>query len=291
MNIRNEYVRGDAHLNGRSSAETTRGLIRSNLTYSRLRWGALPKITLQALKELTAEHCLSVRSGDLLLLEGRWYVTHTGLLRLARRSHCAGISIEAVPELSDAAFGRWAFKATVYRSPKCKGFVGYGDADKSNVSALVRGSEMRVAETRAVNRALRKAYGIGTCSVEELGSFSGPLPPAAGQKKSVREAELPNTNGHHPLRDRLCLLIRQHRLDPALVKAYAADYCDVSELRQAERKQVATFITHLAEYAQSDREGLLCQLNSYAPKSVCPAPAIPTGRTSGPEQEKEAGAA
>ena len=28
---------------------------------------------------------------------------------------------------------------------------------------------MRVAETRAVNRALRKAYGIGLCSVEELG--------------------------------------------------------------------------------------------------------------------------
>lgn len=27
------------------------------------------------------------------------------------------------------------------------------------------GAEMRVAETRAVNRALRKAYGIGLCSV------------------------------------------------------------------------------------------------------------------------------
>src|SRR5439155_7993198 len=65
---------------------------------------------------------------------------------------------------------RWAFKATVYRSAKCKGFVGYGDADPSNVSAVVRGAEMRVAETRAVNRALRKAYGIGICSVEELGS-------------------------------------------------------------------------------------------------------------------------
>ena len=47
--------------------------------------------------------------------------------------------------------------------------MGYGDADPSNVSPLVRGAEMRVAETRAVNRALRKAYGIGLCSVEELG--------------------------------------------------------------------------------------------------------------------------
>jgi hypothetical protein len=47
----------------------------------------------------------------------------------------------------------------------------------------------RVAETRAVNRALRKAYGIGICSVEEIGSFAEPAPssleetPAAGQWK------------------------------------------------------------------------------------------------------------
>ena len=39
---------------------------------------------------------------------------------------------------------------------------------------------MRVAETRAVNRALRKAYGIGICSVEEIGTIPNPvekLPP------------------------------------------------------------------------------------------------------------------
>jgi hypothetical protein len=34
-----------------------------------------------------------------------------------------------------------------------------GDADPSNVSLLVHGAEMLVAQTRAVNRALRKAYG------------------------------------------------------------------------------------------------------------------------------------
>jgi hypothetical protein len=52
---------------------------------------------------------------------------------------------------------RWVFRAVVYKGPKSKGFVGYGDADPSNVSSLVCGAEMRVAETRAVNRALRKA--------------------------------------------------------------------------------------------------------------------------------------
>ncbi len=122
---------------------------------------------------------------------------------------------------------------------------------------------MRVAETRAVNRALRKAYGIGICSVEELGPFSRPLSPAEPKKKPVAKAEPTNGNGHHPLRDRLCLIIRQHQLDPGLVKAYAADYCGVSELRQASREQVAAFVKHLAEYASKDRDGLICHLNSY----------------------------
>src|SRR5215469_18842096 len=35
--------------------------------------------------------------------------------------------------------------------------LAYGDTNPSNTSSLVRGAEMRVAETRAVNRALRKA--------------------------------------------------------------------------------------------------------------------------------------
>jgi hypothetical protein len=102
-----------------------------------------------------------------------------------------------VIKFCDRAASRWAFKATVYKSRTCRGFVGYGDADPSNT--VVRGAEMRVAETRAVNRALRKAYGIGICSIEELGSFSGPLPPAGQMKKSAARAETINGNGHHPL--------------------------------------------------------------------------------------------
>ena len=139
-------------------------------------------MALVALRQLSERYKFSVPLGDVLFLEGRWYVTHTGLLRLARRSRCAGISVEVVPKLSDASGKRWAFKATVYRSPKCKGFVGYGDAEPSNVTSVVRGAEMRVAETRAVNRALRKAYGIGICSVEELGA---PAEPATSESASA----------------------------------------------------------------------------------------------------------
>jgi hypothetical protein len=268
---------------------SARALHRRNLKLARAQWGRdLSREAALALRVYSEQLRMSVEHGDLLLIDGSWYVTHGGLLRLARRKHCRGIDVASVPELCDRSFGRWAFRATVYTSAACKGFVGHGDADPSNVSARVRGAEMRVAETRAVNRALRKAYGIGICSFEELGSFSGPLLPAASQAGAPKTS---NGNGQHPLRDRLCLLIRQHRLDPALVKAYAADYCDVAELRQASREQVATFIKHLAEYAAQDREGLLCQLNSYAPKPVSGAPIETGSDVSQAEQEKAAGAA
>ena len=203
---------------------------------------------------------LSVESGDLLYLDGHLYVTHSGLIRLARRNRCAGIHTQPVNEFSDPQKSRWAFKATVYKSRTCKGFVGYGDADPSNVSPLVHGAEMRVAETRAVNRALRKAYGIGICSVEEVGmtTASKEQVPLQNEKGNL------NTTGAR-VRDRLCQIIRQHRLDPNLVKAYASDVCRVTALREATREQVENFVVHLADWAEKDRNGLLCQLNSYLP--------------------------
>src|SRR5579863_5058222 len=111
---------------------------------------------------------------------------HSGLLRLAHRKRCIGIKTYLDKRASDPVANRWVFKAVVYISPHSVGFVGYGDANPTNTSPLVRGAEMRVAETRAVNRALRKAYGIGLCSVEELGSFSAPLKaPAAHRRRMV----------------------------------------------------------------------------------------------------------
>src|ERR1700758_544640 len=131
---------------------------RSNSQLARQLWGETSQRTLRGLRELTVMHSLSVAAGDLQLLDGRWYVTHAGLLRLSQRKRCCGIHTALQKDLSDPSANRWVFKATVYRSPNSKGFVGYGDADPSNVSSLVHGAEMRVAETRAVNRALRKAY-------------------------------------------------------------------------------------------------------------------------------------
>jgi hypothetical protein len=215
------------------------------------------QILLKPLEHLSALH-FDIGSGDLALLNNHWYVTHTGLLRMAKRKRCSGIAVEAVVNLCDSAASRYVFKATVYSSRSCRGFVGYGDADPSNVSPLVRGAEMRVAETRAVNRALRKAYGIGICSVEEIGTIPSPTEKLPPQKANG------DGDGSGPkVRDRLCQIIRQHKLDPELVKAYAVDFCGTKTLREATRGQVENFVQQLADWVDKDRNALLCQLNSY----------------------------
>ena len=226
--------------------------------------GDLPKSALRGLEALIRLHNISMVNGDITYLRNGWYVTHSGLLGIARRKRCVGIQVRPAVEFCEPAASRWAFKATVFKSRNCKGFVGYGDADPSNVSTLVRGAEMRVAETRAVNRALRKAYGIGICSVEEIGSFAEP--PQTSRESKKLPPQPANGNGNHgspKVRDRLCQLIRQHQLDPNLVKAYATDFCGVKTLREATREQVENFVTHLADWAEKDRNALLCQLNSY----------------------------
>ena len=240
-------------------------LLRQNLKMAK-RWKMEQSgiVAIDRMREMTIRFGLSLAMGDFTYLDGGLYVTHSGLLSLASRKRCLGIHVQQVRESCDPSSGRWVFKATVYKSPGSKGFTGYGDADPSNVSSLVHGAEMRVAETRAVNRALRKAYGIGLCSVEELGHLSGSPDPTRGYEQSTKpHSQNGSNNGQPKLRDRLCLLVRQYNLDPTLVKAYAADFCGTHALKDASRDLVESFITHLATCAKENRDGLVCKLNSY----------------------------
>ena len=222
-------------------------LVRRNLRLARSRWGKHLGVALeQALAAWSEELRISIESGDLLLIEGKWYVTHSGLLRLARRKKCCGIHVDLAPEFCDPRSSRWACRAIVYKSPTCKGFAGYGDADPSNVDPLVHGAEMRMAETRAVCRALRKAYAIGICSVEEVGS-SVETSRASRESKKLLVQPANGNYGGPKVRDRLCQIIRQHQLDATLVKSYATDFCGVKALREATREQVENFVAHLAD--------------------------------------------
>lgn len=99
---------------------------RSNAILARQLWGEPSRIALRMLRDLTARYSLSVAAGDLQFLEGRWYVTHSGLLQLASRKGCRGIKTILQERLSDVASNHWVFKATVFKSSSSKGFVGYG---------------------------------------------------------------------------------------------------------------------------------------------------------------------
>jgi hypothetical protein len=115
-----------------------------------------------------------------------------------------------------------------------------------------------------VNRALRKAYAIGICSVEELGSNAA-SETSTGARRRAPQPSNGNGWGSGPrVRDRLCQLIRQHQLDPELIKAYAVDFCGTKTLKEASRAQIEAFVDQLADWAERDRNALLCQLNSYS---------------------------
>jgi hypothetical protein len=240
---------------------TERDSVRASVRLAKTIWGDLPKTSVYRLRKLTEEFGLSVALGDIQLLGGRWYVTHGGLLRLAFRRRCYGVRTTAVNRLCDPTINRWVFKAIVYKTGSSR-FIGYGDADPSNVSSLVRGAEMRVAETRAVNRALRKAYGIGLCSIEELGSQPVPVAPP-NSRRPIPQNSNGSPNGQASLRDKLCLLIRHYELDPILVKRYATDFCGTETLRDASRDLVEAFVSTITNEAANNRTALVCKLNSY----------------------------
>ena len=58
-------------------------LTRNNLANARALWpDQCSKPMLKALRELTTRFGFSVASGEIRIIDGGWYVTHTGLLRL-----------------------------------------------------------------------------------------------------------------------------------------------------------------------------------------------------------------
>ena len=136
------------------------GLLRSNTRLARNCWAGLPAEALTYLADLTERHSLSIGAGHLRMLDGRWFITNAGLLHIAQRRGCVGIKTILLRVYSDPNQSCWVFKAIVFKTRGSKGFEGYGDANPSNVSSMVHGAEMRVAETRAVNRALRRPMGL-----------------------------------------------------------------------------------------------------------------------------------
>ena len=86
----------------RRTSKTHQILIAQNLRFvKRFVSQQLSAILIEQLRELTRNFSLSLTCGDLLLLSGGWYVTHAGLIRLAKRCHCSGMQVQPVRQLSE----------------------------------------------------------------------------------------------------------------------------------------------------------------------------------------------
>ena len=106
-----------------------------------------------------------VKENGRILLQGKEYVTHEGLLS---KAHEMGmLSIVTEPQTIQLDKSHAFFKATVLM-PQGKVFTAFGDAGVDNLTPMMLKSFIRMAETRAINRCLRLATNIGTCSVDEL---------------------------------------------------------------------------------------------------------------------------
>jgi len=104
------------------------------------------------------------QTGGIIKLQGREFITFSGLLITA---HSNGLKSITPTLISYDAQARAAvFSATVEGERGC--YTAHGDADEGNVKRGMAGAILRMAETRAVCRALRMYLGIGMTAREEL---------------------------------------------------------------------------------------------------------------------------
>ena len=101
--------------------QSVNNIFRLNSRIARSIWGNPSASTMSSLKELTYAYGLSVAAGDVQLLDGKWYVTHAGLLAIANRFRCSAITTAMDRSASEPSISRWIFKATVYKERPLEG--------------------------------------------------------------------------------------------------------------------------------------------------------------------------
>ena len=109
---------------------------------------------------------------------------------LLSRAHNMGlthIKTKAI-SISDPPERRAVFKATVTMRTEdgLLDFVGHGDCDEKNTHALIAPHYIRMAETRAIARALRWATNEGRTCEEEMPSFDGVISKVDFVNKKIR---------------------------------------------------------------------------------------------------------
>lgn len=120
--------------------------------------------------------------GSIMNLQGKEYITHQGLLAMAHRAGVIAIETTLVECSWDKMRAIVQAKVALpSKTPdgKLRIFAGYGDASgnpekqgerqaEKTLKSGMEGAFIRMAETRAINRALRLATNIGMTSIDEM---------------------------------------------------------------------------------------------------------------------------
>ncbi len=131
-------------------------------------------------------------------VQGKDFITFPGLLAEAHNQGLSEITTEIVTPLD---LNNPIVKATVKLS-KIEGnqirnssYTGYGDANSNNVAKKVAGALIRMAETRAIARALRFACNIDMTALEEIGVADDEVETAPRTSFKKPTAVVQNTPG------------------------------------------------------------------------------------------------
>ena len=102
-------------------------------------------------------------------INGKTFIKFAGLLTLAHAKGDLSITTELIT--LDRETGFVLFKATAsvtLKDDSIVSFTGHGDASPKNVSKMIAPHLIRMAETRAIARALRFLVGCPYTAIEEL---------------------------------------------------------------------------------------------------------------------------
>lgn len=114
-----------------------------------------------------AQQTATVESRFIQQIGDRDFVKFEGLLDLAHRQGLKDVNTQLLQ--APAEGNNWMAIIRACVTTERGTFSGIGDATPKNVNGRIAPHIVRMAETRAMARALRLACNIGMCSVEELG--------------------------------------------------------------------------------------------------------------------------
>ncbi len=137
---------------------------------------------------------IEIKNREGQIVERKEVISAKGLLHLAHRERLSGIRTRLVqgPTKDNGETAIVVVRVVTQRGA----FTGMGDANPRNVNSRIAPHFIRMAETRALARALRAALDIGVVALEELEDEFGFQEPRAQEHRAAQESRAAQPHVH-----------------------------------------------------------------------------------------------